>query len=367
MNKSELIDLHQRPGATKYTAMSSSMVGINAGPGWELRVHPKCPIRNLLYLLGFSTDAGWMDEAATGDVADLVATIAHAFLFHAERATARGFLHGYVWVDADLPAPRGRIDFARQIRSRSGLPIPTAVRYEEYSPDIPENRLIKAACARLEYLESLSRTNRAGIRHLSDRLSNVTTLPARSQVLPPRTKLNQHYASALELAWLIVRATSPSHDAGSALMTTFVFDMNRVFEEFIGANLARRLQKRGGNIRFRSAYNSVRTVPLDDDGVVIMEPDITWLKSGVPQAVVDVKYKRSPSSGDYYQALAYATALNLADSHLILPTTSESTQRSSVLRVQGRRLHLHYVGLNQDPSGIDAHLDEIANGMVPPT
>ena len=65
------------------------------------------------------------------------------------RAFARGLLHGYRTEEEALYAVRGRIRFDEQIRRRFGIAMPVEVRYDEFTDDIRENRLVKAAVARL--------------------------------------------------------------------------------------------------------------------------------------------------------------------------------------------------------------------------
>jgi 5-methylcytosine-specific restriction enzyme subunit McrC len=359
-----LTGVFRRPGAGTYSASASSIVGIDAGTDWELRVFPKFPVRNLLHLLGFSTDDGWGDTAALGDIADFVDAIAQAFLRHAERATMKGLLHGYKWVDADLTSPRGRIDFARQAQSRRGLPVPLAVRFEEYSPDIDENRILKVAGSSLRSLRRLPSSTRNGIDHLTARMADVGDLRGRPSSAPAPTRLNLHYAPALQLAMIILNAMSTHHRDGNAPNATFAFDMNRVFEEYVGQGLARRLEAISGRVRFRSATSAVRRVAFDDDGVLMMEPDVTWTSSGRPIAVVDAKYKDAPAPGDFYQALAYASALGLPDVHLVLPEPSAVRMDTETLQVRNRRIHVHRVALGAGASEMEAGLDRLATGVA---
>ena len=44
-----------------------------------------------------------------------------------------------------MPSVRGRVRIAQQLRRRTGLPLPVEVTYDDFTPDILENRLLRAA------------------------------------------------------------------------------------------------------------------------------------------------------------------------------------------------------------------------------
>jgi 5-methylcytosine-specific restriction enzyme subunit McrC len=44
-----------------------------------------------------------------------------------------------------MPAVWGRVRMASQVRSRAGLPLPVEIAYDDYTPDILENQLLRTA------------------------------------------------------------------------------------------------------------------------------------------------------------------------------------------------------------------------------
>lgn len=69
--------------------------------------------------------------------------VAYAFARQAERATEQGLLQGYRTVEEALPVVRGRIREVDQMRRHFGLPVPIAVRFDEFTVDVAENQLLK--------------------------------------------------------------------------------------------------------------------------------------------------------------------------------------------------------------------------------
>ncbi|WP_240501721.1 McrC family protein, partial [Streptomyces neyagawaensis] len=120
-----------------------------AGDTIDLRLHPKLPVRNLLFLLSHAPDDLWLPDPVTAAAADddLLPALAALLARTTRRTLESGVLHGYRTVDEDLPLVRGRIRTGDQLR-RVGLPLPVAVRYDDHTPDIAENRVLLAALHR---------------------------------------------------------------------------------------------------------------------------------------------------------------------------------------------------------------------------
>lgn len=66
-----------------------------------------------------------------------------------ERALAPGVLQGYVTDNAALAIVRGRIQVGEQIARRPGIWLPLECSYDEYTADIAENRILRAAIRRV--------------------------------------------------------------------------------------------------------------------------------------------------------------------------------------------------------------------------
>ena len=86
----------------------------------------------------------------------------------------KGLLQGYRTVEEALPVLRGRIRTEEQLRRRFGLPVPVEVRYDDYSTDTDENRLLRAATERLLRLPNLTVEVRVRLHRLLHRLADVT-------------------------------------------------------------------------------------------------------------------------------------------------------------------------------------------------
>ncbi len=180
--------------AGRFDVTAAQFVGVVRSCGCELWVHPKLPVSRLLFLLGYAHDSrGWRDDEPAFQEADnLVEALVRAYLRHAERALAHGLLQGYRMVEDAQPAIRGRIREADQLRRRFGLPLPVEVRYDDYTTDIDENRLLRAAARRLLRVPGVAPDTTRRLRRLLALTRDVTDPPLMTPGPPiRRTRLNR--------------------------------------------------------------------------------------------------------------------------------------------------------------------------------
>lgn len=328
-----------------------------------LRIVPKTPVRRLFFLLGFSLDPAraWRQEQdGTVDVGaheDVVPALAYAVERQIDRALRQGVLQGYQRVEESALVVRGRICEAEQIRRHFGRTPPIEITYDAYTPDIPENRILRAACEALLRLPDVPNDVRRRLGHQRVRLADAAPL-VRGRDLPRWTpsRLNARYQPALSLAEAVLRRTSPEHRTGELPLDGFLFDMNALFEGFVTGALREAVREHGLTGRLQDPHH------LDTAHKVRMRPDLVVHQPDgrTPVAVVDAKYKTERAgtypSTDLYQMLAYCTVLGLDEGHLVY-AAGQHGERVHEVRGSGRpgesggvRLYQHVVDLDREPS-----------------
>jgi 5-methylcytosine-specific restriction enzyme subunit McrC len=274
------------------------------------------------------------------------------------RAIRQGVQQGYLSRADALSTVRGRIDFGQQLRRRHGRMPPLEVVYDEFTEDILENRLLKAAVHRLGRLQLRSPVSRGALRTLGSAFERVSLMEFDGRRIPEvfYTRLNEHYRPAVELARLILRATSFDLSHGRTRSSAFLVDMNKVFESFVAVALREALH---ADERTFPTPEEAPPLRLDEHQRVRLKPDLTWLYDRRRVFVGDVKYKRLGAAGylhpDLYQALAYTVATNLDDAMLIYAAGEAEDATHQVVHV-GKRLHVRTLELGAPPEGI---LDQI--------
>ena len=310
-----------------YHITPSSWVGAIETGDLSVHIRPKIGIPQLLslacYAMGVyrSQDKRMFDfqeEAETP--AD---TLALALAAAARRAFARGLLHGYRTEEEALHTVRGRIRIGEQIRRRFGIAVPVEVRYDEFTDDIVENRLVKAAVARLGEMRLRSRQARRGLGWTAAMLENVSLVEYAPRDVPEVTfdRLNEHYRGAVGLSRLILRHSAFEACRGEVRATGFLMNMNTLFQEFVTVALRESLRVSANTFCSDKQLTGSRRIHLAENNRVGLEPDLTWWDGNTCTFVGDAKYKTVSENGvpsaDLYQLLAYVTALDLPGGLLV--------------------------------------------------
>ena len=335
-------------GEGSYDLTPGSTVGAVEVGDLSVVIEPKIGISQLLSLACYAiskvkfqnTDVDLKKERL------LTEALALALSNAARQAFGRGLLHGYVVEEEALHTVRGRIRFNDQIRRRFGIPLPVEVRYDEFTDDIKENRLVKAAVARLGELRLRSRKARTGLGLVWAMLDNVSLVEFSPKDVPEVKfdRLNEHYRSVVALARLILRHGAFESGRGEVRAQGFLMDMNVVFQEFLTVALREALGVSEREFRERKIY------PLDEGGRIELKPDLVWREGSTYKFVGDAKYKniseKPVPARDLYQMLAYVMASGLPDGMLIY-AKGEADEMTYQVRNSGEELkELHVVALD---------------------
>lgn len=289
-----------------------------------IKVHPKdrVGLSRLMFMLGYAADPGFREEDTEAvEEPDFFAAIAHAFARQCERALQRGPLSSYVTVDESLRVLRGKIRVGDQISRHLGLPIPLEVTFDDFTMDIAENRILRAAIRIVLNLPEVPPAVRERLARLDRNLDGVKLLP---QDAPwpqwQESRANAHYVHALRMAALIQGGLSVEAGKGRSRMSSFAVDMAKVFEDFVTAALKESMRSFPGTVH--AQFEAHLDEPRHGGGArTSMYVDAVYCEAGIPRVVFDAKYKASYfgrySNADEYQMLAYCTALEVPRAWLL--------------------------------------------------
>jgi 5-methylcytosine-specific restriction enzyme subunit McrC len=193
--------------------------------------------RNLLHMLQIA-DEGPVREQGLASLlrqdTDWFEILTRLFALHLREEWQRGPSRGYLVVEDDLPTLKGKWRFAEQLR-RPGRDHILAVAYDEFTADIPLNRVFRFVVERL-WGCTRNGENRHILGELRQWLDEVTLLPSltASAATPALlNRLNRRLEPLLNLARLFLDGGVMQLAAGDLSAFAFVFDMNRVFEAFV--------------------------------------------------------------------------------------------------------------------------------------
>ncbi|SEH47773.1 5-methylcytosine-specific restriction enzyme subunit McrC [Mycolicibacterium rutilum] len=348
-----------------YEVMAGRKVGAVAIGDRHLIVRPKITdLNRLLFLLGYAQNPDiWREESIGLTGADeLLSGVAEAFARLATRAVEQGLLQGYRRISDTLPVLRGRVLAGEQMNRLFGLPVPIAVEYDDFTVDIAENQLLVMATLRLLMVPRVSEPARRLLRRLRRTLADVS-VPPRGSMIPTwqPSRLNARYGAALRLAEIILAAESFEHHLGEVTVTGYMFDMWRIFEDFVTVALRESFNDLGWRCRIQASLY------LDERRQVSMRPDLLCHHNGDATAVIDAKYKAERPDGfpnaDLYQMLAYCIVLGLGHGHLVYAKGNEPVSTHTVQH-SGVTIHCHALDLTLPPTELLKQIDELTSVMA---
>ncbi len=398
-NKWLLVSPDPEAGWWKLTA--KQFVGGFEVDGLRVIVRPKIDPHNLFLMLevGLPADA-WLPEAMEyAETQDLLSALISFFARTAETTLARGHYHSYQHQEEDLLALRGRLDFTRQFR-RGGQLVPMACSYDDFTADVAENRYLKAAMQRAIRVVGVPLVDRRRLMRLLVALEDVADAPVEADDIDriTFTRLNEHYLPAMRLARLILANLTLQDQHGDTTASAFMLDMNDLFERFVTERLRHKL---AGRLEVEGQKRS----KLDTAESVTIRPDLSFRRDGRRVGVADIKYKLRDTDepvevdpgdvsdsvdsnseiasaavrathADYYQLLAYTTALDLPGGTLIYCVDAESSMASrpsqltkSTIEVKhtGKRLSVVGVDLSGSPADIQDQITALADHLLAST
>lgn len=330
----------------------------------DLRVLIRSKIRpeNLFLLLevGLASDA-WRQEVFDYETsADLLPSLVAFYARTLETTLARGLLRSYRHTEEKLVALRGRIDMAGQFR-QAGIQVPVACQFDEYTPDITENRYLKAATRLALRVPGVALEDRQRLLREVVSLEDVADVHMCPDELDRivSTRLNAHYQPALRLARLLLANLTLVDQLGKRAASSFLVDMNGLFENFVTQRLRRELRGRLEVVSQLNTYLATRNQ-------VSIRPDLLFRRQGQEVFVADIKYKLTDEArartADYYQLLAYTTALDLPEGVLIYCMADGGRPESTVtVRHAGKLLHTLAINLSGSPTEVAAEIAKVAN------
>lgn len=348
----------------RYELIAGSRVGVVVTPEVSVLIRPKVPIHNLFVLLGVAPPDFVAAPFPFDTDRDLLVIMAAVFARSVDRATVRGVIRGYRPTAERLRSPRGRIDLVEQLRHPATVS-PIACRFDEFTADVFVNRAIVAALDRVGRVSGLPPRLRHLLNHLRqrfDEVAHVAVDPDEIDRWVP-SRLNQHYEQPVRLAAVILRNLSLTHNTGGASSATFLVDMNTLFQQFVADRLRRHVRP----FELIEEPSVALAVPRS----LIMRPDLVLRHRGRDAYVGDVKYKLARGPGrmsDYYQLLAYTTAMSRREGVLIYaqdPGDADDpigNERVHTVRIRNTdtQIHVYRVPLSGSNQDLEVAMEQLA-------
>lgn len=367
-------------GRDTWRLIPSGSVGSVRVEGLAVRVLPAASLglTQLFFLLDHATDDPFLSSAVPArdddevwlSVAESLATLAH-------RALTAGLLRGYRRVDDALTTVRGRIRLGDQIRRHPGMTIPLEVTYSEFTPDIAENRILRTAAHRLQFLPDLPDSTRRRLAMVDARLTDASLIGQGAPVPSwTPTRLNARFHDVLALADRIVRRISVEVEDGHASSAAFVTEMPDLFERFVEAELTAALDGHGGRLLANPVVNldtgaeedaeepaGRHRTPANEGDHISVRTGLVYEIDGEPVTTFVPTYPtdRRARAAEHYRLLAACTALGVDRAYLVYPAQrrDDAPQPRRIVHT-GISIVEYPVDLSAGPAGSRAAIVELA-------
>ncbi|MDC0360863.1 McrC family protein [Alphaproteobacteria bacterium] len=323
------------------------VVGVIAAQGCQLEILPKiegagerkpreADLRTrLIHMLGvvhdLPIDAGPM--AQLGWQKDTVLELLiRLFCQRLTDAVRRGMPRRYLDQEDDLPAMRGQLDITRQFSRHAVAPQKLACRFDDLSPDIALNQVMRAAITRLLRLAQAGDNQRI-LRELSFAYADVTDMPVKALRWDLITidRTNQRWRDLLSFARLFLSDRHQRTSAGSIDGLALLFEMNTLFENYVARLLPRAMA--GSGLRVVAQGGHRDSLYEGEVGRFRTKPDLIIRQGDQVLMIIDTKWKRMTpqiddpkqgvSQGDVYQLMAYSQLYKCPNVMLLYPHHGE--------------------------------------------
>lgn len=244
----------------------------------------------------------------------------------------RGLVRRYESREENLNVLRGRLGITEQVRLNSANPERLYCRFDDFQEDNPLNQVLKAG---VRFLLNISRevNNQRQLAELMLIFQGVSDVPRQS--LPWNRvvfdRLTERFKPCFKLVELFLTGNPPDVTGGYSQAFSLFFDMNVLFEEYIGRMVKRVFMPHGYQVVLQGPQRYLAVDVANQNPVFAMKPDITGSLGGQVAWIIDTKWKsldlqkakEGVLQNDLYQMYAYANCYSCSDIVLLYPHHKE--------------------------------------------
>ncbi len=267
------------------------------------------------------------------------------FLDELDAVIKQGIRSKYILQENNLNYFKGKLLVSQNICKNHGLLHKSYMQYEDYLPNIPENRLIKSTLVYLQKMiarSSLQKRIREALFIFDDIPASVNYKQDYA-LSANKSRLFSHYQTTIEWCNVFLNQQSFVTQQGNNLVKALFFDMNKLFEAYVADYLRKHEQYKVVSTQHCEHY-LIYDVNNNNSGRMRLKPDIKLTGYDDKIVIADTKWKMigqdsDLSQADFYQMFAYYSKYN--DHHdenktveiwLIYPKHNEITNKSLITR-----------------------------------
>lgn len=325
------------------------------------------PIHNLYYLFSYAWTQfpeGASVAAGVDEAPDVPNLLARLLISGTNRLLRRGLDRGYCGLVEDTRAPRGRLLLDRIIKEQTLQRGSVICSYDELTPDVLHNRIIKATASALARAKNIAPEYAHELRMVTRRMAGVSEV----RISPSHfrhvqlSRNTRQYLPLLKLCEFVCRSLLPDpHGTGSCFADILKDEatMSAVFEDFLRNFYS--FEQRAFRVARKVMSWDANALSTESRGFLpVMETDIT-LSSSERVIVMDAKFykealiarngSKKVRSNHLYQLFAYLEHAGIqqpsvpVDGALIYPAVGEAIDLR--YRIRGHEVMVRAVDLTR--------------------
>lgn len=273
----------------------------------------------------------------------------------------KGIKSDYIQREDSLYFFKGKLLVGRNIKENLVHKERFYVAFDEFHPNRPENRLIKATLLKLQRLTN-SFDNAKKIRQLLVFFElvkpSVNIERDFSKIVINRS--NSDYKQILIWSKIFLENKSFSSFSGSTKSRALLFPMEYVYESYVSQQLKKIMIPAGFEVSTQDKgyylFNKPRKqFALRPDIVVRKDDNVIVLDTKWKNLVDNSKSNYGISQGDMYQMFAYSKKYRAKNIWLLYPINNEMRNKDQISFIsdENTRIHIHFIDLKYIEESIE--------------
>lgn len=307
------------------------------------------------------------DASLKVDRMNLYEIFINMYLQEVRQLVKRGIKSAYVKQEDNLRFYKGKLMTSQHIKTNMAHKERFYVAYDEFHPNRPENKLVKATLLKLQKLTT-SAENSKEIRQLLIAFEMVETstnhMKEFSQVKIDRNM--KDYEMLIQWSKVFLLNKSFTTFSGKNTSRALLFPMESVYESYVARQMKKVLTPVGWDVSSQDKGHYLFMKPRRQ---FALRPDIVC-KRGGRTVIMDTKWKSiinseranyGISQSDMYQMYAYSKKYETSEIWLLYPLNDEMRRHSEIKfeSGDGTTVRLHFVDLTHMPETLEELRDKL--------
>ena len=248
----------------------------------------------------------------------------------------KGLYREYVSKEEALSIIKGKILISKSIKENTINKNKMNCKYDEFTEDNLFNAILKRAINVI--LFSIKNDDvKKELNIINNLFNDVSDIYISNNIILnyKLNRMNNRFLECFTLAKLILLNSSMDKSLGKENGFSILFEMNYLYEEYIGVLLKEAFNDTNISINTQEKSRYLLWNTLKERNEIALKPDIVIYKDNKPKVIIDTKWKRSSidnretySQSDIYQMYAYITTYTECEECILLYPREENISHS---------------------------------------